>query len=217
MNVILLGPPGAGKGTQAQRLKENYGLMHLSTGDMLRHEIAKQSVLGNKIKETMANGGLVDDATVIEIIAGVLEDPESNVGFILDGFPRTENQAEALGAMLKKRKLTIDHVIEIKVDDEALVKRISGRYMCKNKSCSASYNDFFRRPLVDGVCDVCGGSEFVRRDDDKEEAVRTRLTKYYQETMPIVPYYLERGLLREVNGMLGIDKVTEQINDLIEG
>lgn len=217
MNVILLGPPGAGKGTQAQRLRENYGLMHLSTGDMLRHEIDKQTDLGLSIKEVMSKGGLVDDETVIGMIATVLEGPEARVGIILDGFPRTEPQAIALDLMLKKRKVAIDHVIEIKVDDEALVKRISGRYICKAKNCGASYNDFFKKPAVDGVCDVCGGSEFMRRPDDTEEAVRTRLKKYYHETMPIVPYYLEKGLLREVNGMLGIDKVTEQINALIEG
>jgi adenylate kinase len=217
MNVILLGPPGAGKGTQAQRLKENYGLMHLSTGDMLRHEIAKQTDLGKEIQDTMASGKLVADETVVQMIAGVLEEPESKVGVILDGFPRTEHQADVLDVMLKKHKLAIDHVIEIKVDDEALVKRIAGRYMCKSKSCGASYNDFFKKPAVEGICDVCGGSEFHRRDDDKEEAVRMRLKKYYQETMPIVPYYLGKGLLREVNGMLGIDKVTEQINNLIEG
>lgn len=217
MNVILLGPPGAGKGTQAQRLKENYGLMHLSTGDMLRHEIEKKTDLGLAIKETMSKGGFVDDETVISLIANVLASPEARVGVILDGFPRTERQAIALDDMLKKRKVAVDHVIEIKVDDEALVKRISGRYICKTKNCGASYNDFFKKPVVAGVCDVCGGSEFMRRPDDTEEAVRTRLKKYYHETMPIVPYYLAKGVLREVNGMLGIDKVTEQINALIEG
>jgi adenylate kinase len=215
MNVILLGPPGAGKGTQAQRLKENYGLMHLSTGDMLRQEIAKGSDFGKKIKEYVDSGQFVPDSVMVDMIAHLLDQPEYRVGVILDGFPRTENQAASLDVMLKSKKMAIDHVIEIKVDDEALVKRISGRYMCGE--CGACYNAFSKKPLEEGICDVCGSSDFVKRADDKEETVRARLKIYRQETMPIIPYYLERGLLREVNGMLGIDKVSEQINSLLEG
>jgi adenylate kinase len=215
MNVILLGPPGAGKGTQAQRLKENYGLMHLSTGDMLRQEIAKGSDFGKKIKESVDSGQFVPDSVMVDMIAHLLDQPEYRVGVILDGFPRTENQAASLDVMLKSKKMAIDHVIEIKVDDEALVKRISGRYMCGE--CGACYNAFSKKPLEEGICDVCGSSDFVKRADDKEETVRARLKIYRQETMPIIPYYLERGLLREVNGMLGIDKVSEQINSLLEG
>jgi adenylate kinase len=215
MNIILLGPPGAGKGTQAQRLKENYGLMHLSTGDMLRQEIAKGSDFGKRIKESVDSGRFVPDDVMVAMIAHLLGQPEYRVGVILDGFPRTENQAASLDVMLKSKKMSIDHVIEIKVDDEALVKRISGRYMCGE--CGAFYNAFSKKPLEEGICDVCGSSNFVKRADDKEETVRARLKIYRQETMPIIPYYLERGLLREVNGMLGIDKVSEQINSLLEG
>jgi adenylate kinase len=215
MNIILLGPPGAGKGTQAQRLKENYGLMHLSTGDMLRQEIAKGSDFGKKIKESVDSGRFVSDDVMVAMIAHLLDQPDYRVGVILDGFPRTEKQAAALDVMLKSKKMSIDHVIEIKVDDEALVKRIAGRYMCAE--CGACYNEFSKKPLEQEACDVCGASNFVKRADDKEETVRARLKIYRQETMPIIPYYLERGLLREVNGMLGIDKVSEQINSLLEG
>ena len=215
MNIIILGPPGAGKGTQAQRLKEIYGLMHLSTGDMLRHEMSQGTELGKRIKSVVDAGGLIEDQVVVNMISNRLEDPEFRVGVILDGFPRTRAQAEALDTMLKEKNKSLDHVIEIKVDDEALVKRISGRYMCKE--CGACYNEFFNPPAEEGVCDTCGSKEFVRRDDDQEETVRARLTKYRQETMPIVPYYIEKGLLREVNGMLGIDKVSEQVNSILEG
>lgn len=215
MNVILLGPPGSGKGTQAQRLKENYGLMHLSTGDMLRQEMLKGTDLGNRIKEVVDSGGFIDDETIITMISEALDQPDYSVGVILDGFPRTENQAAALDDMLKSKKMSIEHVIEIKVDDETLVKRISGRYMCSD--CGACYNEFSKPPVEDGVCDVCGSSNFQRRADDKEETVRERLKKYRQETMPIIPYYVERGMLKEVNGMLDIDKVSEQVRDLLEG
>jgi len=215
MNIILLGPPGAGKGTQAQRLKENYGLMHLSTGDMLRQEIAKGSDLGKQIKETVDSGEFISDAIMIDLLSHVLEQPDYRVGVILDGFPRTERQAAALDVMLKSKKMSVDHVVEIRVDDEALIKRIAGRYMCSE--CGACYNEFSKKPVEEGLCDVCGSSKFERRADDKEETVRARLKTYRQETMPIIPYYLKKGVLREVNGMLGIDRVSEQINALLEG
>lgn len=215
MNIVLLGPPGSGKGTQAQRLKDNYGLMHLSTGDMLRQEMAKGTELGKSIKETVDAGGFIEDEIIIKMISDFLDQPDYSVGVILDGFPRTESQAGALEEMLRSKKMSMDHVIEIKVDDEALVKRISGRYMCGE--CGACYNEFSKRPAQEGVCDLCGSSDFARRADDKEETVRARLKKYRNETMPIIPYYLERGMLREVNGMLDIDQVSEQIITLLEG
>lgn len=215
MNIILLGPPGAGKGTQAQRLTENYGLMHLSTGDMLRQEMSRGTELGVQIKSVMDSGGLLADDIVIDLISKTLDLPDYGVGVILDGFPRTEKQAEALDGMMKSKGLALDHVVEIKVDDETLVKRISGRYICSE--CGACYNEFSKQTVEEGVCDICGTSKFVRRPDDKEATVRARLKKYRQETMPIIPYYLGRGVLREVNGMLGIDKVSEQINGILEG
>ena len=214
MNVILLGPPETGKGTQAERLKENYGLMHLSTGDMVRHEIARKTDLGLRIKKIVDSGGLVDDDLMIEMIVGRLDAPECRRGVILDGFPRTEKQAIALDAILEDRGISVECVIEIKVDEEALVKRIAGRYMCKG--CGTGYNEVSNPPLEAGVCDVCGGTVFVRRADDTEETIRTRLKKYYQETMPIIPYYKAKGILKQVDGMLGIEEVSQQMDALIE-
>lgn len=215
MNIILLGPPGSGKGTQAQRLKDNYGLMHLSTGDMLREEMSQGTEIGKRIKEIVDNGGFIEDGLMIEMISDRLDQPDYSVGVILDGFPRTEAQANALEEMLRSKKMTMDHVIEIKVDDEALVQRIKGRYMCSE--CGACYNEFSKTPSQEGVCDICGSSDFKRREDDKEDTIRERLKKYRKNTMPIIPYYLEKGMLKEVNGMLDIDQVSEQINSLLEG
>jgi len=214
MIVLLLGPPGAGKGTQAQRLKENYGLMHLSTGDILRQEIAKGTELGLKAKEVMDAGKLVPDECVIKMIEDKLNQPDYKAGVILDGFPRTTQQAISLDEMLEGYSKKIDAVIEIQVDDGQLIKRISGRYACAE--CGACYNKYFKRPAEEGVCDVCGSTEFKHRSDDNEETVKKRLEAYYEETKPIIPYYAGKSILKTVDGMRNIDDVSAEINDLLE-
>jgi adenylate kinase len=214
MNLILLGPPGAGKGTQAKRLEDLHGLVQLSTGDMLRTVVASGVPLGQQAKEIMAAGKLMPDELMIEMIADRISKPDCATGFILDGFPRTVPQAEALDRMLEDKGLKLDHVIEMKVDDAALVERITGRYTCAK--CGQGYHDKFQKPKVDGVCDVCGSTEFTRRADDNAETVTTRLAAYHKQTAPILPYYKERGVLETVDGMADIDVVTEQIEALLK-
>jgi adenylate kinase len=214
MNLILLGPPGAGKGTQAKRLEDRHGLVQLSTGDMLRSVVASGVPLGQQAKEIMAAGKLMPDELMIEMIADRISKPDCATGFILDGFPRTVPQAEALDRMLEDKGLKLDHVIEMKVDDAALVERITGRYTCAK--CGRGYHDKFETPKVDGVCDVCGSTEFTRRADDNAETVTTRLAAYHKQTAPILPYYKERGVLETVDGMADIDVVTEQIEALLK-
>jgi adenylate kinase len=214
MNLILLGPPGAGKGTQAKRLEDRHGLVQLSTGDMLRAVVASGVPLGQQAKEIMAAGKLMPDELMIEMIADRISKPDCATGFILDGFPRTVPQAEALDRMLEEKGLKLDHVIEMKVDDAALVERITGRYTCAK--CGQGYHDKFQTPKVDGVCDVCGSTEFTRRADDNAETVTTRLAAYHKQTAPILPYYKERGVLETVDGMADIDVVTEQIEALLK-
>jgi len=214
MIIILLGAPGAGKGTQAQRLKENYGLMHLSTGDILRQEIAKGTELGLKAKEVMDSGQLVPDEVVINMIEERINQPDYKVGVILDGFPRTTQQAIVLDEMLQRHNKKVDAVVEIKVNDEQLIKRISGRHSCAE--CGACYNRYFKRPVEEGVCDVCGSTEFKHRSDDNEETVKARLKAYYEETKPIIPYYAGKQILKSVDGMLDIDQVSAEINELLE-
>ncbi len=213
MNIILLGPPGAGKGTQAKRLEEKYGLVQLSTGDMLRAERKSGSELGRKVQAIMDAGQLVSDDIIIALIAQRIDQLKGAKGFILDGFPRTVPQAEALDRMLKEKGLKLDHVIEMTVDEAALVDRIAGRFSCAK--CGASYHDRFHRPKVEGVCDVCGSRDFVRRADDRPEAVKTRLEAYRQQTAPILPYYRAKGILRTVDGMAEIDEVGRQIETIL--
>ena len=215
MNVILLGPPGAGKGTQAKRLEEKHGLVQLSTGDMLRAERSSGSELGRKVQAIMDGGALVSDGIMIAMIEKRIAAPDCVKGFILDGFPRTVPQAEALDAMLARRGLRLDHVIEMVVDDKALVDRISGRFSCSR--CGASYHDRYKQPKVAGVCDVCGNRDFVRRADDKPEAVAVRLDAYNRQTAPLLPYYRGRGILRQVDGMADMDEVTRQIEAVLTG
>lgn len=213
MNLILLGPPGAGKGTQASRLEEAHGLKHLSTGDMLRAAVASGSALGQQAKAVMEAGQLMPDEIIIRMIADRIEEPDCKNGFILDGFPRTVPQAEALDSMLAEKGERVDLVIEIAVDEAALVERIAGRFSCAR--CGAGYHDKFRRPKVEGICDVCGSTEFTRRKDDTEETVRARLEAYREQTAPILPYYEAKGLLRRVDGMAGVDEVTRQIEEVL--
>tara|TARA_R110002072_G_C7767886_1_gene518895 strand:- start:66 stop:716 length:651 start_codon:yes stop_codon:yes gene_type:complete len=213
MILLLMGPPGAGKGTQSKRLEESYGLVQLSTGDMLRAAVASGSDLGNKAKEIMARGDLVPDALIIDMIAARIEDPDCAKGFILDGFPRTVPQAEALATMLGGKGLSLDHVIELAVDDDAMVKRITGRYTCAK--CGKGYHDEFEKPAKDGVCDKCGATEFTRRADDNEDTVRNRLDAYHAQTAPILAYYKEQGVLNDVDGMADIDAVTAQLKGVI--
>jgi adenylate kinase len=213
MILLLIGPPGAGKGTQSKRLEEAYGLVQLSTGDMLRAAVASGSDLGNKAKEIMARGDLVPDDLIIDMIAARIEQADCAKGFILDGFPRTVPQAEALAAMLANKGLSLDHVIELTVDDDAMVTRITGRYTCAK--CGKGYHDEFEKPAKDGVCDKCGATEFTRRADDTEGTVRNRLDAYHAQTAPILAYYKDQGLLNDVDGMADIDAVTAQLKGVI--
>jgi len=208
MNIILLGPPGAGKGTQARRLVEERGMIQLSTGDMLREAKDSGTEMGERVAKVMAAGELVTD----EIVIGLIEEKlkvDNGGGFIFDGFPRTLAQADALGELLEKYGKTLDAVIEMRVDDDALVRRITGRFTCGN--CGEVYHDETKRPKVDGVCDVCGESDMKRRADDNEESLRTRLMEYYKKTSPLIGYYYAKGKLRSVNGLGEIDEVAASI------
>jgi len=213
VNLILLGPPGAGKGTQARKLQDERGLIQLSTGDMLRAAVKSGSDIGKKAKAVMDAGKLVSDEIMIAMIEERIDQPDCKKGFILDGFPRTEAQAQALDAMLGRKGLRLDHVIEMAVDEKALTERIVGRYTCAK--CGAGYHDSFQKPKVAGVCDVCGGKEFTRRADDNAETVRTRLEAYRKQTQPILPYYKGKGVLKSVDGMAEIDEVARQIGAVL--
>ncbi|HEB80218.1 MAG TPA: adenylate kinase [Rhodospirillales bacterium] len=191
MNLIMLGPPGAGKGTQAKRIEEKFGSVQLSTGDMLRAEVASGSELGKMVEGLINSGGLVSDDLIVKMISGRIAQDDCKNGFILDGFPRTIPQADALGEMLAENNCAIDHCIVIEADDNDLVDRITKRFTCAD--CGAGYNDKFQRPKVENVCDKCGSSNFSRRKDDNEETVRARLEAYHEQTKPIIAYYAEKG------------------------
>jgi adenylate kinase len=213
MNIILFGPPGAGKGTQSDMLRDTYKLTKLSTGDMLRAAVAEGSALGLKAKAVMAAGQLVSDDIMIGIIREAIDDSRCPNGFILDGFPRTTAQAAALDGMLIEEGKKIDYVIELAVDDAILVERISGRFSCKQ--CGAGYHDKFRRRSREGECDVCGSNEFVRREDDRPETVAKRLADYHANTAPLLPHYKSAGVLHTVDGMADIAEVTLAINGIV--
>ena len=214
LNIILLGPPGAGKGTQAARLQADRGMVQLSTGDMLREAVASSTPIGLKAKAIMERGELVSDAIVSALIGERL-DAAAEQGAIFDGFPRTRAQAEALDLLLTERGRHLDFVIELAVDEDELVKRIVGRFSCAK--CGTGYHDTFRPTKVPGVCDVCGSTEFVRRKDDNELTVRTRMAEYRAKTQPILPYYEAKGLVRRVDGMAAIDMVGAEIDAILDG
>lgn len=213
MNIVLLGPPGAGKGTQARFLEEERGLVQLSTGDMLRQAVASGSEIGQTAKGIMDRGDLVPDEIMVGIIADRIEQPDCAGGFILDGFPRTIAQADALDGLLAEKGMALDNVIEMMVIDDVLIDRISGRYTCAN--CGAGYHDEYQKPEREGTCDKCGKSDFIRRSDDNAEAVRIRLAAYHGQTAPLLPYYEGKGVLGSVDGMAGIAEVKAQISELL--
>ncbi len=215
MDLVLLGPPGGGKGTQAKRLMDKFGLVQLSTGDMLRAAVASGSEIGKRAKAVMDAGQLVSDDIVIGIIDERLDAPDTKGGVIFDGFPRTVAQAEALDAMLARKGRRLGHAIEIRVPDQLLIDRITGRFTCAK--CGAGYHDQFQKPKAVGVCDKCGGTEFVRRADDNAETVTKRLGAYHAQTAPLLPYYEGKGVLSVVDGTQDIAEVTRALEAILDG
>lgn len=213
MNIIFLGPPGAGKGTQSKRLETRYGIAQISTGDMLRAEVKAGSDVGREAKALMDAGRLVPDAIIVAMLENRIQQADCVKGFILDGYPRTVAQAEALDVMLGRLNRKIDVVLMLEVDEEALADRISGRFSCAK--CGASYNDVSKPTKVEGVCDLCGSTDFVRRADDNRETVASRLTAYRKETLPLLPYYEDRVTVAFIDGMAPIDEVSGQIDSVM--
>lgn len=209
MNLILLGPPGSGKGTQARRLVEEFGYVQISTGDLLRKEVSEGTPIGLKVKEIIEAGKFPDDSLIMEMLENRLREPDCDAGVILDGVPRTLNQAKLIDEMFAKLGKRLDAVIELAVDDEKLIDRLSGRFTCQG--CGEVYNDAFKTPKVEGVCDMCQGTQFVRREDDKPEVIETRLKLYHDQTRPLVDFYSQSGRLQSVNGMGEVEEVSSQI------
>ena len=213
MNLIFLGPPGAGKGTHAIRLSQQMNIPQISTGDMLRSHVKNQTPLGLEAKKYMDAGELVPDDVIIGMVKVRLQEPDCKSGYIFDGYPRTAAQAEQLDEILGKHDRHLDKVIELEVDEDKLVARIVGRYTCA--VCGAGYHDTFKQPKVEGTCDVCGSHEFKRRPDDNEETVRTRMAEYRAKTAPILPIYEARGIVSKVDGMADIDHVNDAIEAIL--
>lgn len=210
MRIVLLGPPGAGKGTQARRLMERHGAAQIATGDLFREHVKKGTPLGKQVEEILKAGKLVPDQITIDMMSERLDQPDCKNGFILDGFPRSVAQAQALDRMLDSKGVRLDAVVQMEVNDDLLVERISGRFTCG--ACNEGYHDKFKPPATPGICDKCGAiDQFKRRADDKAETVRARLEEYHAKTAPILPYYEARRMLKRVNGMADMDKVTEEI------
>ncbi|MEZ5872336.1 MAG: adenylate kinase [Nitratireductor sp.] len=214
MRLILLGPPGAGKGTQAKLLLDHYSIPQLSTGDMLREAVAAQTEVGKRAKAVMDSGKLVSDEIVNAIVSERLDKEDCRKGFILDGYPRTLQQADALGEMLAAKGISLDSVVELEVDDDQLVERVAGRYTCAK--CGEGYHDTFKQPRVADTCDRCGSHEFKRRPDDNAETMRTRLQAYYKETSPLIGYYYAKAMLRKVDGMGEIGAIHAAIRKVLD-
>ena len=213
MNIVFLGPPGCGKGTQAKRLEDRCGMVQLSTGEMLRAEVRRGTKIGLKAKDIIEAGKLVIDEIVVDMIDRRLDGVGSHAGFVLDGFPRTVSQAQSLDHLLSKRGMTIDQVIEFQVNEEVLVRRITGRYSCAD--CHQGYHEEYQKPQVPGTCDQCGGTKFTRRAEDNEGTVRSRLLEYHAATEPIVDFYEDRGVLVSIDGMAKIEQITEQLENVL--